>query len=147
MNGREWFSELRIIIKMKVVSVNKTIFRKMMICPGDFYYPSFLVDSTCVEKVEQALVQWFDTTSKIAQKNFYNTRRNSLFRYLRCYGGFVDEVGDKYVVVQLLTKKEFSKNGFYRYRFDLFALRTTSRLRFLIVNIKSDNAFVQSFFL
>jgi hypothetical protein len=126
--------------------ISNCYFRKVMICPGDFYYPALLIDSVDVEMVEQALLTWLHTASRNTQ-NFYNTRKRSFFNYIRCYGGFVDEVGDKYVVVQLLTKKEFHKNGFYRYRFDLFALRTTSRLRFLIVKIKSNKAFVQSFFL
>lgn len=122
-------------------------FHNVMSCPNDFYYSAFLIDSACVEKVEQALVTWFDTISKITQKNFYNTRRKSMFKYIRCYGGFINEKGEKYALVQLLTKKEFSNNSFYKYRFDLFALRTTSRLRFLIVNIQSASARVQSFFL
>jgi hypothetical protein len=122
-------------------------FRKVMVCPNDFYYAAFLIDSAGVEKTEKALLTWLDTISKVTKKNFHNTRRKSFFQYVRCYGGFIDEAGEKYAIVQLLTKKEFARNGDYKYRFDLFAQRKTSRLRFLLVNIQSDSAFVHSFFL
>jgi hypothetical protein len=116
-------------------------------CTGNFYCPAVLIDSNTAQRVEVFLKEWIDTAKRSVQIRFTNTKKHSFYKYIRLYGGFINEIGDTFIVVQLVTKREFYRNPLYKRQFDLFATRTTSKLRFMILKISGDRIFIHSSFL
>jgi hypothetical protein len=115
---------------------------------NDFYYPWLLIDSASVEEAEGFLSKWVDTIPEDKKGKLFKSKRGIFFKYIRDYGGFVDQAGDHYVAIQFLTKRQFTRYNKYGYQFDLFSLRPKKdKLRFIILKIHNGMVSVNSLFL
>lgn len=106
---------------------------------NDFYYPWLLVDSPFVEKAERFLSKWVDTIPEDKKEKLFKSKRRNFYRYIRIYGGFIDQEGDRYIAIQFLTKSQFVNYAKYNHQFDLFATRSKKdELRFVILKIHDE---------
>lgn len=146
--NKEYFKFFSILIRDTCNPMNRftnCYIENNLRCANEFYYNALLIDSKKVKEAEFFLKEWTDSIPEYVWKRFHFFTKDMYRKYIRLYGGCTNENGVEFQIIQFLTKKEFQRNPSYKFMFNLFAIRQTDKLRFLILRKENNKIYLHSY--
>lgn len=148
--NKKYFKNFSVLIRDTCNNANRftnCYVESKTLCLNEYYYDPYLVDSLTVIEVESYFIEWIKSLSKKERNSFNYFKTGSIKKYIRIYGGCIDENGKKFIIVQFLRKREFFKDPYYFSSFNLLAGRPKKDLRFIFFSKLENELRVDSFFL
>lgn len=106
-----------------------------------FTLPAFILDNALFVKCDEKLIYPDSTVAFYNYPDFPNKNdklRKNIKKYIRLYIGYIDISGQRKIVVQFITPKEFKKMQ-HIYCKELFLVAHQKNLRYAVIKLKASH--------